>query len=275
MSDVYITKWCMDQVIKRCKVLQPPDRYGYILVVSAYTAAYGTPIPWSVEPGKWFPTEAEALADAERQRGEKIARYERLIAKAKKRNSGSSMSELRSDQIADLALLMNDPMKMHLSDPGTGKTPTVCVYQNYLWHEHHTPSVWPMPKSLLKKNHDEALLWGGWQDDEVVILDGPWESAPKGAKVYLMGFDRFGMQQEKFPPEFQAIQIDEFHKGFGGHASARTQALYHFMDRQGKFFTPMTGTLIAGKLETAYPALQVIEPRYYGTFESFKNFHTT
>ncbi|MDE2105553.1 MAG: hypothetical protein KGL39_50470, partial [Patescibacteria group bacterium] len=41
------------------------------------------------------------------------------------------------------------------------------------------------------------------------------------------------------------------------------------------YFTPMTGTLINGKLETAYPALQIIEPRYYGSFESFKKFHTS
>ena len=41
------------------------------------------------------------------------------------------MPQLCANQIADLALLMNDPMKMHLSDPGTGKTPTICVYQRY------------------------------------------------------------------------------------------------------------------------------------------------
>ena len=37
----------------------------------------------------------------------------------------------------------------------------------------------------------------------------------------------------------------------------------------------MTGTLIDGKLETAFPALNIIEPRYYGSFDAFKNFHTS
>ena len=183
------------------------------------------------------------------------------------------MPELRADQIADLAILINNPMHMHLSDPGTGKTPTICTYQRYLWEEHGTPSVWPMPKSLLKKNREEAILWGGWSPEDVVILDGPFSQQP--GKVYLMGFQRFMMEQEKFPKEFRAVQVDEFHKGFGGNDSGQTKSLYSFMERQGEFFTPMTGTLINGKMETAYPPLQIIEPRYYGSFESYKRFHTS
>ena len=81
--------------------------------------------------------------------------------------------QLRPDQIADLALLINHPKHLHLSDPGTGKTPTICTYQRYLWQHQGTPSVWPMPKSLLEKNRDEALRWGGWAPDEVQIVDGP------------------------------------------------------------------------------------------------------
>ena len=182
--------------------------------------------------------------------------------------------ELRPDQIADLALLMLHPKHLHLSEPGTGKTPTICVYQRYLFDHHGVRSVWPMPKSLLEKNKAEALLWGGWDEDEVVILDGPLV-LPTKAKVLLMGFQRFAMEQAKLPTDFRAIQIDEFHKGFGGHNSGATTALYAFMSRQGEFFTPMTGTLIDGKLETAFPALNIIEPRYYGSFDAFKNFHTS
>lgn len=169
---------------------------------------------------------------------------------------------------------MNNPKHMHLSDPGTGKTPTICIYQRYLWEHKGTPSIWTMPKSLLKKNREEALLWGGWKDDEVVILDGPFDQV-KPAKLYLMGFQRFAIERQagRIPEEFKAIQIDEFHKGCGGHKSFQTEALYHFMER-ADYFTPMTGTLVNGKLETAWPALQIIEPRYYGSFEGFQRFHT-
>lgn len=182
--------------------------------------------------------------------------------------------QLRPDQIADLAILMRNPKHMHLSDPGTGKTPTICLFQRWLWEEHQTPSVWPMPKSLLEKNRDEALAWGGWEDErDVAILDRPFNPYDHPAKVYLMGFDRFAREQDKFPSNFKAIQIDEFHKGYGGHKSKRTEQLYRFCERVD-WFTPMTGTLINGKMETAYPPLQIIEPRYYGSYESFVNFHT-
>jgi hypothetical protein len=184
------------------------------------------------------------------------------------------MLELRPDQIADLALLMLHPKHLHLSEPGTGKTPTICVYQRWLFDHHGVRSVWPMPKSLLEKNRGEALLWGGWDEDEVQIVDGPL-GLPTQAKVLLMGFQRFAMEQAKLPADFRAIQIDEFHKGFGGHSSAATNSLYDFCQRQGEFFTPMTGTLIDGKLETAFPALNIIEPRYYGSFDAFRNFHTS
>jgi hypothetical protein len=170
---------------------------------------------------------------------------------------------------------MNNPKHMHLSDPGTGKTPTICTYQRYLWEAKQTPSIWTMPKSLLQKNRDEALLWGGWDEDEVRILDGPFYPYAPGekAKVYLMGFKRFAIEREKFPAEFKAIQVDEFHKGYGGNNSFQTEALYRFCDK-ADYFTPMTGTLINGKMETAWPALQIIEPRYYGSFDGFKRHHT-
>jgi len=182
--------------------------------------------------------------------------------------------QLRPDQIADLALLMNDPKLMHLSDPGTGKTPTICTYQRYLWLHKQVRSVWPMPKSLMDKNYEEAMRWGGWEKGDVQVVDGPLDMS-SDPKVLIMGFQRFSMTQKDIPPEFSAIQIDEWHKGFGGVNSGQTQALYAFMERQGKYFTPMTGTLIDGKLETAFPALNIIEPRYYGNDKAFSRFHTS
>jgi phosphoglycolate phosphatase-like HAD superfamily hydrolase len=184
---------------------------------------------------------------------------------------------LRPDQIADLAILMNNPRHMLLSEPGTGKTPTICVYQRWLREQHGTPSVWTMPKSLLEKNRDEAIQFGGWAPEDVVIVDGTQRDVEaqlaKPAGVFLMGFRRFEMEWQKFPREWKAFQADEFHKGFGGHDSLQAQAMYGFMQRQGEWFVPMTGTLLDGKLETAFPAINVIEPRYYGSFESFCHYH--
>jgi hypothetical protein len=35
----------------------------------------------------------------------------------------------------------------------------------------------------------------------------------------------------------------------------------------------MTGTLVNGRLDTAYPSIHVIEPRYYPSYWAFKNYH--
>ncbi|MFU8865474.1 MAG: hypothetical protein ACNA7O_16300, partial [Rhodobacterales bacterium] len=58
--------------------------------------------------------------------------------------------ELRDYQVADLAFYMATPKCGNFSDPGTGKTPSVCVYIWWLWHERKIRSIWTMPKSLLE-----------------------------------------------------------------------------------------------------------------------------
>ena len=56
-----------------------------------------------------------------------------------------------------------------------------------------------------------------------------------------------------------------------GRANARSQALLEWVRRRDAWFVPMTGTLIDGRIEAAYPAIHAIEPRYYGNYQSFLN----
>lgn len=185
---------------------------------------------------------------------------------------------LRPDQIEDLGFFMTNKRAINASEPGCGKTPVVCVLQRWLWDTHQVATVWVMPLSLLKKNRDEALRFGGWDEADVVIVNG----TPKlvaaqltnpHVKVFLMGFARFKKVWRQLPERVKALHGDEWHMGFGGGDSAQTLAMYEFMRERGEWFLPMTGTLVNGKLDTAYPALQVIEPRYYGNYDAFKNFH--
>lgn len=188
------------------------------------------------------------------------------------------MPELRPDQIQDLGrLFFKERRLIHGGEPGTGKTPTICVLQRARWDKHGHRTLWTMPMKLLEKNLDEAMLWGEWAPGEVEILDGPVEPRHLAAKVVLMGFKRFEMTCDHFTTEggFYAIDIDEFHKAHGGHESRRTQALYRWCQRRGAdlWFVPMTGTVYNGRPSTIYPALQIIEPRYYGTPEAFSMMH--
>ncbi len=185
---------------------------------------------------------------------------------------------LRPDQLQDLTtLLFHKRRHIHGGEPGTGKTPTICVLQAGRWRQHGHGTVWMMPKALLEKNLEEAMLWGAWEPGEVVIVDGTKRQVDKqlasGARVFLMGFTRFERCWQQLPDYVKAVDVDEWHKGFGGHESKRTQALYEFMDTRGEWFCPMTGTIYKGKPDTIYPALKIIEPRYYGTYKAFQNVH--
>lgn len=163
---------------------------------------------------------------------------------------------------------------MNLSAPGTGKTPSVCVMQWYRWNEHKAGTVWIMPKRLMAKNKKELLRFTAFRDEDVAIVDGTPKQVKaqlqSGAKVFLMGFRRFALSWRQLPDYVQAADIDEWHMGFGSVRSAQTQALFQFFDSgRGKWFLPMTGTLINGKLSSAYPAIRIIEPRYYASENQF------
>lgn len=173
---------------------------------------------------------------------------------------------LRPDQQADLTFLLANPRALLLHEPGCGKTPTVCVLQYARWLQHQIRTIWIQPKSLMGKNRRELLRFTPLKEDQVVIVDGPKAEAlaQQPAVIYLMGPDRFKLLREKgsLPPNFGAIDVDEFHMCFKGAESARTTA---FLAEVAKLrhTVMMTGTLIDGGLSSAWAAIHAIEPKYY------------
>ena len=154
------------------------------------------------------------------------------------------MGELRDGQIADLAFYMTQPRCMNLSDPGTGKTPSVCAWFQWLWAEVKIKSAWAMPLSLLEKNKAEILEFTGFKPEDVVIVAGTATQREKQfarpGKVFLMGFDCFSTNWRLLPPDVRALAVDELHMGYGGNYSKRTQNLYEAMATQFTHFLPMT-----------------------------------
>lgn len=186
---------------------------------------------------------------------------------------------LRTEQVADLAFYIANPRCANLSEPATGKTPSVCVYMWFLWNEHKSRSVWAMPKSLLKKNRDELLRFTPFEPEDVVIVDGPPKRREKlmasDGKVFLMGADCMARNWERLlelHPDIILVAGDETHLYWKGTESGRVQQLYLMMKKVPRFIA-MTGTLIAGKLTSAYPVIHVIEPRYYGSARQFYAYH--
>lgn len=183
-------------------------------------------------------------------------------------------------QIEDLTFYIQQKKWMNLSDPGTQKTGSVCLWFQYLWEQHNSKSIWSMPKGLLFKNKIELLEFTNFSWNEVIIVDGtPAERAaqmatPEG-KVFLMGYTRFALDWrnlKEIHPEVNAHVVDEFHMGFKTAKSKRAQELFR-AHRRLDYFGIMTGTLIDGRLDHAYPAIKVIEPRYYADHDDFLNRH--
>lgn len=165
--------------------------------------------------------------------------------------------ELRDYQVADLAFYMATPKCGNFSDPGTGKTPSVCVYIWWLWHERKIRSIWTMPKSLLAKNKQELIDFTDLKDEDVIIIDGHAglrdKLIRKDGKVFLMGFSNFATNWRQYVgihPDIKALFGDEWHLGFSTDAAQRTQSLYEFMDRT-EILVAMTGTIINGRLDSA------------------------
>ena len=173
---------------------------------------------------------------------------------------------LWDSQIQDLGHLLANPRHMHLSEPGTGKTPTCCTYAWYRYKQDKKKTVWVMPAALMHKNKQELLLWTPFEDHEVQI-GWDFRDSPD-VKVWIMTPARYRMVYKGFTDDTHLLLTDEHHKGFSTHGSKTTEALYWNMRRMDHF-TPMTGTLLNGRLDSAYPAIHVTEPRFYPNHTSF------
>lgn len=192
----------------------------------------------------------------------------------------TSEPSLRVTQVADLAWMMGNERGLILHDPGVGKTPPVCVYMWWQWNENKKGTCWVMPKSLLKKNKAELLRFTQFKDHEIVIIDGEKkkreEQIAHAAPIYLMGFQRFSEDWRRFKqlyPFLDIIIVDESQLGYINWDSKRTKELYQATLRDFRYFFVMTGTIIKGKLSSAFPAIHIIEPRYYGSYGGFLNHH--
>lgn len=110
-----------------------------------------------------------------------------------------------------------------------------------------------------------------WVDVPEVVRD--MIAAAKGAKVFISTF-KFGAQHwERMLQthgDIDLLLVDELHMpgGYSTPTSEATQSFYH-INRHVSRFVGMTGTLINGRLDSAFPAIHVIEPRYYGSYQGF------
>lgn len=149
-----------------------------------------------------------------------------------------------------------------------------------------------MPKSLMAKNYEELLLWSNLTPEQIVMVDGTPAQRKKQmdwdkGRVFIMGFEAFALNWEYLRaryPNMVHFCADEMHKGFSTHGTRnwkdpkkfhgprRTVMFYEYLHKGGDMLAT-TGTIINGRLTSAFPIIHVINPVYYGTYQNFLNWH--
>jgi superfamily II DNA or RNA helicase len=180
---------------------------------------------------------------------------------------------LRDYQVQDLGFIIANPRAGLLHDPGGGKTPTVCVAMEWRWNEAREKTIWVMPSQIIAKNIRELLTFTNFTPEMVSEVKG--NTLDPDAVVYLMTADRLRSHGDGFlvqQPSIKMLVADELHMFWSTNDSKRTQAWYRLMRKIPRFIG-MTGTLIRGRLNSAYPFIHVIEPRYYPSEAAFMSYH--
>lgn len=184
---------------------------------------------------------------------------------------------LRDYQIEDLAFMINNPRILNRSEPATGKTGSACAYAWYVWRYEQGATIFLQPKSIIRKNFDEMLAFTDFEEDDLFIFDPKKiHKLRRAPKVILTTADTLSRHWEVMrtiaAAPVKLCLADEVHLYYSTHDSKRTQFWYQVM-KQIPRLEAMTGTAIRGRMDSAYPIIQVIEPRYYGTYGRFMQEH--
>lgn len=99
--------------------------------------------------------------------------------------------------------------------------------------------------------------------------------AASEAKVFMVTFAFVREHWEhmlRTHPDIDLFLVDEAHLGYKRPDSQATHSMW-FINQHVENFYPMTGSLPDGQLDSLYPILHAIEPRYYGSHQGFLDKH--
>lgn len=184
--------------------------------------------------------------------------------------------ELRPHQVETLKFYAANKNCLNRSEPATGKTAPSCVMAKYVNDNENGSTVFVMPKSLLIKNEEEITNWTGLKT--LIYRGQPTLTKWKGETydVILTTADTLSKHIDhilKMLSKRLGLMIaDETHLYWSSANAKRTQFILSFARKVPRNLW-LTGTVIRGRLDSAYPVIQMIEPRYYGNHASFMNQH--
>lgn len=185
---------------------------------------------------------------------------------------------LRAYQIQDLARMIGEPRLIHRGEPATGKTAPCCAMAQYVFEYEGGATLFLQPKSIIRKNRQEMLDCTSCFDIDDVIIFDPQKihKLRKPPTVILTTADtlvrHWASIQAIASRPIKLCLADESHLYFSSDKAKRTQFWYSAMDKIPRLIA-MTGTPIRGRMDSIYPAIHMIEPRYYGSQKNFINYH--
>lgn len=183
----------------------------------------------------------------------------------------------RDYQIDDLARLISDPRTLLGHDPGGGKTYIAGMFTEYICNATNEAVVWTQPGGIMQKNLDDILYCTNLAPEEVAIVQGTKEKRVKTmqrpeVKVFLMSGVGYCKEWELLPPRVRHTVHDECHLYITTHGIPRVEAWYR-AQKNKRAIVPMTGTIIRGRLSSAYPVCHVLAPWAYGSDRQFAALH--
>jgi len=185
---------------------------------------------------------------------------------------------LRPYQVEDLAFMINNPRILNRSEPATGKTGSACAYAEYVWKYEGGSTIFVQPKSIIRKNLEELLAFADFEREDLFVFDPKRvDKLKRPPKVLLTTADsltrNWGLMKALMAKPPKLFIGDEMHLYYSTDGTKRTQHWYSVMKEVPRMLA-MTGTAIRGRMDSAYPIINVIEPRYYGTVGRFMMEHS-
>lgn len=185
--------------------------------------------------------------------------------------------QARPYQVEDLSTLITNPRTGLFHDPGGGKTYIAALFTQYIYEATKERIVWTQPGGIIAKNKRDILASTNFTSEEVALVQGTKSQRMEmynnpSVKVFLMTGVGYANEWEFLPADVRHSVHDEIHLYYTTHNAARTQNWYRACKNK-KAIVPMTGTIIKGRLDSAYPVCHVLAPWAYGNDRAFVQHH--
>lgn len=187
---------------------------------------------------------------------------------------------LRDYQLKDLNELLKHDRFGLWHQQSCGKSFVFCMAIKIRYEVYGDKSIIICPTGLHCKTKEDVLQCTDWDSEQVAIVGGtPLKRQAiykdDNVRCFIISADTYTKEWEmilNYQPQVNHVVIDEMTAMYKSHSSKRTQSLYKSSMKIKKFVFS-TGTIVAGRYDSAYPAIALCEPRFYMSYQNFMNCH--